>query len=513
MILSIEQATVRHLNKILFKDLNVQIKKGEQWAFLGESGSGKTALLHTILGHFNVVKGTIKYPELDEFRKTQHIEDPLFTNRNLMAFIKQQAEFKDKENMQSFFYQQRYHAHFSEEADTVKDYLEKEQKKMLNEERKSIKFSLQWIVNTLQLNQLMEKTLIQLSNGETRRLMIAKALLEQPLILLMDNPFIGLDTATRPILEDILKKIAQSGTTLIMATTSREVPGCITHVGFIKHKKIEQSGAVSDYRELLDKKAKEAKMRSKWEPDKSLLAKINELSPQKDHDFEVALDMDDINVISSGKEILKDVIWKVNKGEKWSLLGPNGAGKSTLLSLINGDHPQAYANKIKLFDQLRGSGESIWELKSRMGFVSPEMHQYFTGNFSINDVILSGFDDTMGVRKHKANGKEQYLADYWLKLLDLGHLGQKFYRTISSGEQRLVLLIRAMIKNPPLLILDEPCQGLDGQQREHFKSVVNNLWSGSEKTLLYVSHYKEDIPSCVTKIIELKQGVVVNRSD
>src|SRR5699024_761301 len=190
---------------------------------------------------------------LDEFRKAQQIDDPLFTNRNLMAFIKQQAEFKDKENMQSFFYQQRYHAHFSEEADTVADYLEKEKDKMLKDGRKPVKFSFKWIVETLRLNLLMDKTLIQLSNGETRRLMIATALLEQPLILLMDNPFIGLDTATRPILEDILKKIAQSGTTLIMATTSREIPDCITHVGFIADKKIEQSGAVSAYRDVLDK--------------------------------------------------------------------------------------------------------------------------------------------------------------------------------------------------------------------------------------------------------------------
>lgn len=510
MLISLNDATVRHLDKTLFESLNFQISLGEQWAFIGPSGAGKTALLHTIYGHFNVIKGSRRYPDFKRFKKENKITDPLFTNSQLMAFMPQQAHFRNKENMRSFFYQQRYHSHFSEEAATVQTYLHQKEEEIVGNEKKPIKFSLEWVITHLKLEELLHKTLIQLSNGETRRLMIADALLKQPILLLMDNPFIGLDKETRPILNAIFTKIIATDTAIVMATSSREIPDCITHVALLEQQKIKNSGTRNKMQNEIELLAKQSKSTSAWEPDPKILAKIRKLKPVQDHDFSIALKMEDINVRSSKKPILKAVNWQVNKGEKWSLVGPNGAGKSTLLSLLNGDHPQAYSNTIYLFDKKRGTGESIWELKRRMGYVSPEMHQYFKGNFQIADVIISGFDDTMGFRKRKVDLKQNELVEAWLTLLKLSHLKDKFYRDISSGEQRLVLLIRALIKNPPLLILDEPCQGLDEQQRAHFKQVVDQLWSRDDKTLLYVSHYKEDIPSCVNHLIELRNGEVVN---
>lgn len=506
-ILSINAATVKHVNKTIFDDFNFQIQKGEQWAIIGRSGSGKTALLHTLLGHFNVVKGTIKFPVITAFKEDHNIVDPLFTNSDLIAFVQQQAHFKNKQNLNNFFYQQRYHAQFSEEADTVETYLKERKEKMITErKRKPIKFSFTWILKHLQLEPLLSKTLIQLSNGETRRLMIADALLQQPLILLMDNPFIGLDHASRLVLEQILQQIIKTKTSVIMATTPREIPECITHIAELdgESKKVKAAGPKTTFKTSLATFS----VKSKWQPDPDLLSKIDGLKPVQDHHFDKAIEMRDIKVVSQRKTILNKINWTVNIGEKWALLGPNGAGKSTLLSLINGDHPQAYANKIELFDQQRGSGESIWELKHRMGFVSPEMHQYFKGNHLITDVILSGFNDTMGIRKKSPSKQEKQLVQDWLELLTLSSLSNRRFRDIPAGEQRLILLIRAMIKNPPLLILDEPCQGLDEEQRNHFKRIVDMLWDRADKTLLYVSHYKEDIPSCVHHILALKEGEI-----
>src|SRR5699024_10760610 len=154
-----------------------------------------------------------------------------------------------------------------------------------------------------------------------------------------------------------------------------------------------------------------------WQADQDLLKKITHLTPKQNHQFDDAVRMEEVTVRSKGKKILKNINWQVKKGEKWSIYGPNGAGKSTLLSLINGDHPQAYANKIYLFDQERGSGESIWDLKHRMGFVSPEMHQYFKGSQTSLEVILSGLKDSKVAGNSSSSYRE--LANLWIQLFEM----------------------------------------------------------------------------------------------
>ncbi len=507
LLLSINHATIRHLNKTLFDALSIEIRQGEQWAILGNSGSGKTALLRTLLGKFNITNGSIHYPLLTSFKKRNEISDPLFNQQQIISFVSQQAHFKNKENQRNFFYQQRYHSYFAEEASTVKNYLEEAQDKREQHPAIPIRFPLDWLVEHLQLESLWFKTLIQLSNGETRRLQIAYALLKQPFFLFMDNPLIGLDHETRPILKQLFKEISQKGVTMVMATSAREIPECITHIISLKNLNIAYLGSKANYKAEATTSVKET-----WKANKTVLTAIKKLQPTQDHAFDVALKMEDIHVKSSGKVILEGINWEVKKGEKWSLIGPNGAGKSTLLSLISGDHPQTYANKIFLFDQKRGTGESIWDVKRRIGYVSPEMHQYFRGKNSVLLAILSGLDDTMGFRNKSSSKDEVQLAEYWLTLLGIPKLAQQPFKDLSTGNQRLILLIRAMIKNPPLLILDEPCQGLDEEQKNHFKHIVNTLWTQNDKTLLYVSHYKEDIPSCVNHILALEDGKVRHKA-
>jgi molybdate transport system ATP-binding protein len=207
------------------------------------------------------------------------------------------------------------------------------------------------------------------------------------------------------------------------------------------------------------------------------------------------------------KTILDHINWEVKKGERWSVSGPNGAGKSTLLSLITADNPQAYANELYLFDQRRGSGESIWDIKRRIGFVSPELHVYFDRGTSCFDVIASGLFDTIGLfRQLSSSQQEQVQA--WIQLLQLQSLQRKPLFQLSLGQQRMVLLARALVKNPPLLILDEPCQGLDSAQINYFKQLINRLCAIGA-TLVYVSHNVNDILECITNIARLENGRLV----
>jgi molybdate transport system ATP-binding protein len=223
----------------------------------------------------------------------------------------------------------------------------------------------------------------------------------------------------------------------------------------------------------------------------------------------VAVKMKNVHIQYDGKPILENINWEVRNGERWSLSGPNGSGKSTLLSLVNADNPQAYANEIYLFDRKRGTGETIWEIKKKIGFVSPELHLYFEKSISCLHVVASGLFDTVGLFR-KLNTEQSALVIQWMQLLKIGHLQNKLLFQLSNSGQRLVLLARALVKNPPLLILDEPCQGLDEDQVQLFTSIVNEICITANKTLIYVSHYANEIPGCVTKYIRLEGGRMVD---
>ena len=178
------------------------------------------------------------------------------------------------------------------------------------------------------------------------------------------------------------------------------------------------------------------------------------------------------------------------------LKGPNGAGKSTLLSLITADNPQSYSQEIILFGRQRGTGESIWDIKRNIGYVSPEMHLYFKETGTCFAVVASGIFDLLGVTR-KVNEEQTAQVNETLDLFGLGYLAGRSFHTLSVGEQKMILIARAFVKNPPLLILDEPCQGLDSEQVQVLKDVINSIAASSDMTLIFVSHYDEDVPDCV----------------
>jgi molybdate transport system ATP-binding protein len=220
-------------------------------------------------------------------------------------------------------------------------------------------------------------------------------------------------------------------------------------------------------------------------------------------DFEVAIDMKSINVQYGQTSIINGLDWQVRKGEAWALSGPNGAGKSTLLSLVTADNPQAYAQNLILFDRKRGSGESIWDIKHQIGYVSPELHLYFKEGGDVFSVVASGLFDTLGLFR-KLSDRQAEQVEGCLAILGLLHVRDRNFQQISSGEQRMVLFARALVKNPPLLILDEPCQGLDIRQIQLVKQLIDFLIDRGETTLVYVSHYASDIPSSIQKKLALK---------
>ncbi|NSL88876.1 ATP-binding cassette domain-containing protein [Chitinophaga sp. Mgbs1] len=488
--LSLEHVTVRYLDKTLFNSLSWEVNKNEQWAVTGPSGSGKTALFHTILGKFNIINGTVRHHFYDAWKQQHTITDPYFTYRNLVQLVGHHHTFRNLSNTTTdFYYQQRFNSADADNSPVVSEYLGITEVPAL--------------LLPLKVAPLLGKRLIKLSNGETRRIMIARALLQQPQLLLLDNPYIGLDVQTRKDFTAMINEIISNGTTVLLATTPHEIPEHITHVLTLENGEITGRYTRSEFVQLPLPAVEEDILPL---PQADRIAEM--VKNHTETTFEHIVRMENIRVKYGENTILDDINWTVKTNEKWALLGHNGAGKSTLLSLINGDNPQAYANKLWLFDRRRGSGESIWDIKKKIGFVSPELHQYFSSRDNCLQVVCSGFSDIIGSTR-PATPEQQATARTWLDILDIGAYAATPFKQVPESAQRLSLLARALVKHPPLLIFDEPCQGLDDQQKRHFKKVIEQLCHHMPVTLIYVTHYEEELPECVDKFLRLSGGKTI----
>lgn len=495
-LISIDKATVRYLNATIFSGLSFEIKKGENWALVGESGSGKSALLQTIAGRFNITGGNIRYHLWDEAANKANTGE-VATPHKMIALVEPRHHFRNLSNTTDFYYQQRYNSSDSEDALTVADHL--------NAAKHSGSTEAFWTVEKvsrlLRLNELLDKQIIKLSNGETKRLMIAASLLKNPVLLMLDNPLTGLDVKTREEFNDIIKQIAASGISIIMATSVHEIPAVITHVAVLNKGAIVHESKIEDFKPELFEGDK-----TDWIATDELNALLN--INKSTTTYNLIVKMEQVHIQYGDKVVLDNINWQINPGERWALSGPNGSGKSTLLSLINGDNPQAYANQIILFDKKRGTGESIWDIKKKIGFVSPELHQYFPTDNSCLQVIESGYYDTLGLFRPGSKEKAE-IALRWMKALEIEQYARTLFKNIPASAQRLCLLARALIKNPPLLIFDEPCQGMDDHQQMHFKNLVDTICRLSNVTLIYVTHYQHEIPNSVDKVLRLEKGKTV----
>lgn len=477
--LELKGVTVHRNGKNILDHLDFSLHPGEQWAITGASGSGKTTLAHTLAGrHYH--SGQIIFNRQTEIKP-------------LIVVIEQQHRFKNLSNTTDFYYQQRYNASDASNTQTVAEALYDDEPVP---EKLGMGIATKTLPRLLQLEHVMHEPLIQLSNGENKRLQIAKALLQEPELLILDNPYIGLDTVGREILSKIINTLSKSGVNIILLTSGTEIPECITHIGVLENGQLVRNERKSNFN------FPTSPTHSGFQINPSLL---RTMKPSTEESFTYAVRMVNVSVQYGEREILKKINWEVKKGERWSVSGPNGAGKSTLLSLITGDNNKAYANEIYLFDQRRGGGESIWDIKRKIGYLSPELHLYFDYSATCFQAIASGLFDTIGLFRPLSEEQHKQVTQ-WISLFHLESVQNKLLSMLSLGEQRLILLARALIKNPPLLILDEPAQGLDNSQIRQFKQIVDEICLTFDSTLIYVSHYKEEIPSCVTRFMHLKKG-------
>lgn len=520
-LVSLQAVTARVGGRLFFERTSWDWCAGEHWAVYGPNGSGKSVLAGVLTRSVTITEGQVLY----DFDGTgsRHFPRPheilVLSAETHQAFLQ---AFTD-------YHQARWQSMEGEEAPTVRELLgwESIRRRYFSEgpvpveepahlARRRAEF-----VDLLGLADILERKALHISNGESRKVLVARLLLQSPRLLILDDPYTGLDAAARQALSGAIARLladAAGPQILFISARAEEIPAGIEHVLLVQDGKAAACGKRADVlpaallagaalsqvgqppdrqaaRQLVQNQALRA----------SLSAYERAVRDKREGAPAALIEMDGVNVAYGGVQVLKGIRWTVRAGERWALLGHNGAGKSTLLSLVLGDNPQVYANAVRIFGRPRGSGESIWEVKRHFGWVSPELHMQYRRDTTCAAVVCSGFYDSVGLYQH-CQPEQSRAAHAWLEAFGLETQAKRPFHALSAGQQRQVLLARALVKAPPVLILDEPCQGLDGEHRRAFIGLLDELCVHTPLTLVYVSHLQEELPASVTRRLVLQHG-------
>jgi len=411
-------------------------------AVTGPNGAGKSTFGRIIERGWNIA--------------TNRITSPLGRIKVKMIEF---ADIHSLAGVRAGYYQQRYEATMNDDMPTVSD--------VIGDERIQSKEWRQWC-ERLNLRGIDSKCVNFLSSGELRKLLLINQLIDMPDLLILDNPYIGLDAASHAVLDETFAAMSKTDISVMLLLPEGDaIPSAVSHRISVSSMTVT-AGSVD----------KECNPAAQHLPNAEPL-----------HDTAGAPDvivMRDVCVRYGSKIVIPHIDWRVRQGERWLLTGANGSGKSTLLSLVAADNPQAYNNDIELFGRRRGTGESIWDIKRRIGYISPEMHMYFNGGQStVLSIVAHGLHDTVGEFTRLRDGEADIAIDM-LHKTGITHLAERRFATLSAGEQRMALLARTLIKRPELLILDEPLHGLDAANRARVRALTEEAAQAS--TLIYVTH-------------------------
>ncbi|MBP8926017.1 MAG: ATP-binding cassette domain-containing protein [Pseudomonadales bacterium] len=477
--LQLRRVSARLQGRLFFHEIDWTLGVDEQWAVLGANGAGKTALVQLLSGALRASSGSIEFG--------QGI-DPAHDIGWVSFETQQQLCEDDARHDISEFMESAVDA-----GTTVRA--------LLCGQAMPARAEFERVVETLGIGTLLERGIRFLSSGEMRRALIARELLARRAVLVLDNPYEGIDMATRAIVRTLLEeRLAGSTHVLLLTRRPQDIPAAISHVLLLDHGKVLDQGRRAD---VLCGPHAIRLFGPAADPDREAPLPPP-LTPGAGEIDGPLLELHDVHAHYGDNEVLEGINLRLDPGEHLCIAGPNGCGKSTLLALIAGDNPRAYGQQIRLFGKLRGSGESVWEIKRLFGIVSNQLHLSYPKRSRVFDVVASGYFDTLGL--YETCGPLQAQGVHaWLGVLGLADRAEARFDTLSFGEQRLVLIARAMVKSPRILILDEPCSGLDEANRRRVLRLIDRIGHESATQLLFVSHEAEEMPSCITRRLEFRR--------
>lgn len=504
-LITIKNCRIDNNKTTVVPELTWEMKPGESWLIIGPNGGGKADFINALSGLLSFVpnpdpaalyanpfsqscelvsleRAARLIQEERENDESEYVEGGVDIGRTGRVFIAESLCGQIKKN-----------APLPDEAKTLDN---------------------NPAVQLCGIQKILDRGLKYMSTGEIRRTLLARALISGKKLLVLSDPFAGLDIESRTILLDFINNIQKKQETNVILAMERwhEIPDAITHVLEFKDKKVNYCGNRSDYEKILEERsAKNAETSQQQKQDfsqalETTLKETQVLQNQNDESSakETLIEMNHVNVGWGDHKVLVDLTWKLNQGEHWLIRGPNGSGKTTFLELITGDNKQVYANDVHLFGIKRGSGESIWDIKKQLGICSYRMHVEYRmlGGTSLMNVIVSGFRDSIGLYG-AATDVEASAAKHWLKLGGFEGREEETFGNLSYGEQRAILILRSAVKCPKILILDEPCHGLDEQYRQKILNLMELIGNGGTTTMLHVTHDPTEVLPCEKHILEL----------
>ncbi len=439
-------------------DVSWTIQPGEHWLIAGANGSGKSALAAVLAGDGQGLSGTLSG----------------LPDRVALVSYERQAELIEAERRK-------------DDADILDVISEGTPAAEIIDAVCQDHDLAQTLIDTLGLRPLMGRAFRKLSTGETRKVMLIRALTSRPELVVLDEPFDGLDHDSLMWLQGHLSVLAETVPMVIVLNRFDECPEFITHIAYVDdghllHQvKRDDERAFAELYQLLHLKTSELEVPRADPADR--LPALNSGDP--------LVRITGATIRYDENTVFENLDWTIEANQSWQVSGPNGSGKTCLLSLITGDHPQCYVNDIRVFGFQRGTGESIWQIKQYIGYVSTALQWEYRVGTGLRNVIISGFFDSIGLYT-KSTETQRAIADDWLALLGMAERADEPFNSLSYGDQRLVLIARAMVKHPPLLILDEPCLGLDEMNRHLVLALIERICASSETAVLYVNHRSED---------------------
>ena len=512
-IIELKHALGRLPQTRMSQPVDFALCQGENIAIMGPNGGGKTCLADLITGKNLLLQGSLNYDFGPGVKPSAYGNIVQLTFEDALGSVEK-----------PYYFQQRFNSQDRDESPLVSTVLKRalasgkvsatglsadearaaghgltiEDARNAGAEDDS-EFLSNPLLDTFMMRPLLNKRMVLLSSGEMRRYQLFKYLIKKPRVLIVDNPFIGLDAPMRDQLDLFFRRLIADGNVQIIMIISMldNVPDYMTHVVKVHDMTVEPKITRQQY---LDEWARGVAFPAHVMGNASLVASLPD-KPEAEGSV-ISIRNLSLKLPETDRVLYGGLDWEVQSGEKWALQGRNGSGKSTLLSLVCADHPAAYACDISLFGRRRGTGESIWEIKKHIGFVSPEFHRAYKENRPAIDIVASGLHDSVGLYK-RPRPEQMDTCLFWMKVFGIDQLSDRMFLTLSSGEQRLCLLARAFVKDPALIILDEPLHGLDTYRRQLVRNIIGEFCKRRAKTLIMVTHYIEELPGNITRSLTL----------
>ena len=516
-LITLQNCRIENSRAVLVPELSWKMNEGEVWLVIGPNGGGKADFLNALAAAGKAgISGGIKI-----LPNTDGLFSDFFSDSTELVSLERAARLiqEERENDESDYLEGGVD-HGRTGRIFIAQALDPQLKKGISaQELPAAAKGLEGdpAIKLCGIEKILDRGLKYMSTGEIRRTLLARALISGKKLLILSDPFAGLDLQSRAILLDFFDSIAKksgSGSSqphiILGMERWHEIPDAITHVIEFADKKVSFCGTRADYEKLLSQraagsKASEEKEKQDFQEGFEELhseAAADETAANEAEDFLV--EMHDVNVGWDDHQVLRNLNWSLRRGEHWLVRGPNGSGKTTFLELITGDNMQVFSNDVRIFGKRRGTGETIWDIKKRLGIVSYRLHVEYRmlGGTSLLAVIISGLRDSIGLYGAPTD-LEIASAKKWLALGGFAGRESENFGNLSYGEQRAILILRSAVKTPEILILDEPCHGLDENYRSKILQLMNLIGNGGTTTMLHVTHDPSEVLECEKHILEL----------